>query len=35
MTATNTPKAKRSVALSGVIAGNTAISTVGHGDDLR
>ncbi len=35
MTATNTPKPKRSVALSGVIAGNTAISTVGHGDDLR
>ncbi|HEV8019980.1 MAG TPA: 2-methylcitrate synthase [Candidatus Lustribacter sp.] len=28
-------KPKRSVALSGVIAGNTAISTVGHGDDLR
>jgi 2-methylcitrate synthase len=35
MTTTNTPKPKRSVALSGVIAGNTAISTVGHGDDLR
>jgi 2-methylcitrate synthase len=32
---TTTPKPKRSVALSGVIAGNTAISTVGHGDDLR
>jgi 2-methylcitrate synthase len=32
---TNNPKPKRSVALSGVIAGNTAISTVGHGDDLR
>jgi 2-methylcitrate synthase len=29
-------KPKRSVALSGVVAGNTAISTVGHsGDDLR
>jgi 2-methylcitrate synthase len=28
-------KPKRSVALSGVIAGNTAISTVGSGDDLR
>jgi 2-methylcitrate synthase len=33
---TTTAKPKRSVALSGVIAGNTAISTVGHtGDDLR
>jgi 2-methylcitrate synthase len=32
---TTTPKPKRSVALSGVVAGNTAISTVGHGDDLR
>ena len=28
-------KPKRSVALSGVIAGNTAFSTVGAGDDLR
>jgi len=28
-------KPKRSVALSGIVAGNTAISTVGHGDDLR
>src|SRR5580658_7445124 len=34
MTTTNA-KPKRSVALSGVIAGNTAISTVGSGDDLR
>lgn len=32
---TTSTKPKRSVALSGVIAGNTAISTVGHGDDLR
>ena len=32
---TTNAKPKRSVALSGVIAGNTAISTVGHGDDLR
>lgn len=32
---TSGTKPKRSVALSGVIAGNTAISTVGHGDDLR
>jgi 2-methylcitrate synthase len=32
---TTSAKPKRSVALSGVIAGNTAISTVGHGDDLR
>jgi 2-methylcitrate synthase len=32
---TTTAKPKRSVALSGVIAGNTAISTVGRGDDLR
>ena len=31
-----TPKAKKSVALSGVIAGNTAICTVGHtGNDLH
>jgi 2-methylcitrate synthase len=30
------PKPKKSVALSGVVAGNTAISSVGHsGDDLR
>src|SRR5882757_671714 len=30
------PKAKKSVALSGVVAGNTAISTVGHtGNDLH
>ena len=35
MTTTTTAKPKRSVALSGIIAGNTAISTVGHGDDLR
>jgi 2-methylcitrate synthase len=34
--ATATPKAKKSVALSGVIAGNTAICTVGHtGNDLH
>jgi 2-methylcitrate synthase len=32
---TTSVKPKRSVALSGVIAGNTAISTVGHGDELR
>jgi len=32
---TSGTKPKRSVALSGVIAGNTAISTVGSGDDLR
>lgn len=30
-----TTKPKKSVALSGVVAGNTAISSVGHGDDLR
>jgi 2-methylcitrate synthase len=34
--AASTPKAKKSVALSGVIAGNTAICTVGHtGNDLH
>ena len=32
---TTTTKPKKSVALSGVVAGNTAISSVGHGDDLR
>ena len=32
----STPKAKKSVALSGVVAGNTAICTVGHtGNDLH
>jgi 2-methylcitrate synthase len=31
----STTKPKKSVALSGVVAGNTAISSVGHGDDLR
>jgi 2-methylcitrate synthase len=30
-----TTKPKKSVALSGIVAGNTAISSVGHGDDLR
>ena len=30
------PRAKKSVALSGVVAGNTALSTVGHsGNDLH
>jgi len=32
---TQAPPPKKSVALSGVVAGNTAISTVGSGDDLR
>src|SRR3954463_472968 len=33
---TPAPKAKKSVALSGVIAGNTAVCTVGHtGNDLH
>jgi 2-methylcitrate synthase len=33
---TSTPKGKKSVALSGVVAGNTAICTVGHsGNDLH
>ena len=36
MSAENTPKAKKSVALSGVIAGNTALCTVGRsGNDLH
>jgi len=36
MTAQSAPGAKKSVALSGVPAGNTALSTVGHtGNDLR
>lgn len=35
-TATNAPKAKKSVALSGVVAGNTALCTVGRsGNDLH
>ena len=35
-TPTTAPKAKKSVALSGVVAGNTAICTVGHsGNDLH
>ncbi|MFN5559275.1 MAG: citrate/2-methylcitrate synthase, partial [Opitutaceae bacterium] len=34
--ATSAPRAKKSVALSGVVAGNTAICTVGHsGNDLH
>jgi 2-methylcitrate synthase len=34
--ATNAPKAKKSVALSGVVAGNTALCTVGRsGNDLH
>ncbi|MEJ2654258.1 MAG: 2-methylcitrate synthase [Acidihalobacter sp.] len=36
MTEANAPKAKKSVALSGTVAGNTAICTVGHsGNDLH
>src|SRR5882672_8699538 len=37
MTDTNTtlPRAKKSVTLSGLAAGNTAISTVGSGDNLH
>ncbi len=36
MTSDSTPKTKKSVALSGVVAGNTAVCTVGHsGNDLH
>ena len=36
MAEANAPKAKKSVALSGTVAGNTAICTVGHsGNDLH
>src|SRR6185369_9689848 len=36
MSSESAPKAKKSVALSGVVAGNTAVCTVGHsGNDLH